>query len=240
LDISSEKAETRRGSMAPHPERHPARKEIGIGPGARPRRTAAPVGVKRPPVLARLRTHQLMRQIKTLDINSEKTKTGHGSMAAHSKRHPARKGRAKPTWGNNERTRVNLMKAAERLFGDYGIDAVGLRAVCEAAHQKNNNAVQYHFGDKLGLLRAIFDWRETQLQPMRQAMLEQGEAQQRLGDVRWLLRVMFEPNFRLYRDQHDVSYIKLHAAYITTHRPRGVPHPVDDQSPSCVSYRRAI
>lgn len=133
-----------------------------------------------------------------------------------------------------------LMRTAERLFGDFGIDGVGLRAISEAAHQKNNNAVQYHFGSKLGLLEAILEWREGELQPLRRAMLEQGEKEGRLGDLRWLLRVCFEPNYRLYRDQHDINYLKLHAAYITTHRPRGVPHPVDTDSPNCVSYRRAI
>lgn len=140
----------------------------------------------------------------------------------------------------NERTRLALILAAERLFGDLGIDAVGLRAVCQAAHQKNNNAVQYHFGDKLGLLNAILEYREAQLQPMREAMLAQAEAQGRLSDLRWLLRVCFEPNYRLYRDQHVIAYMKLHATYVTTHRPRGVPHPVDTDSPNCVAYRRAI
>lgn len=142
--------------------------------------------------------------------------------------------------GKSDRTRMALIRSAERLFGDFGIDGVGLRAISEAAHQKNNNAVQYHFGSKLGLLEAILEMREGQLEPQRKALLEQGEAQNRLGDLRWLLRVCFEPNYRLYRDHHDISYLKLHAAYITTHRPRGVPHPVDTDSPNCVSYRRAI
>lgn len=133
-----------------------------------------------------------------------------------------------------------LILAAEKLFGDFGIDAVGLRAISEAAQQKNNNAVQYHFGNKMGLLAAIFEFREGQLQPLRQEMLEQAEVQGRLSDLRWLLRVCFEPNFRLYRDQHDISYIKLHAAYLATHRPRGVPHPVDFDSPNTVAFRRAI
>jgi AcrR family transcriptional regulator len=148
---------------------------------------------------------------------------------------PARAGGAK-----NERTRIALILAAERLFGDLGIDAVGLRTVCQEAQQKNNNAVQYHFGDKLGLLNAIFEYREAQLQPMREAMLALGEAQGRLNDLRWLLRVCFEPNYQRYRDHHEVGYLKLHATYVTTHRPRGVLHPVDTDSPNCAAYRRAI
>lgn len=149
-------------------------------------------------------------------------------------------GAARGAGTKNERTRVALIMAAERLFGDLGIDAVGLRTVAQEAGQKNNNAVQYHFGDKLGLLDAILEYREAQLEPIREAMLAQGEAQGRLGDLRFLLRVCFEPNYRLYRDHHEIAYMKLHAAYITTHRPRGVPHPVDTDSPSCAAYRRAI
>lgn len=148
--------------------------------------------------------------------------------------------RAQGSLGKSERTRIKLIKTAERLFGDLGIDAVGLRSISEAAHQKNNNVVQYHFGSKLELLKAIMEFREGELQPQRQALLDQGEAQNRLSDVRWLLRVCFEPNYRLYRDHHEISYLKLHASYLSTHRPRGVLHPVDYDSPNSVSYRRAI
>ena len=140
--------------------------------------------------------------------------------------------------GKSERTRLALILAAERLFGELGIDAVGLRAISEAAYQKNNTSVQYHFGSKLALLNAIFEYREAMLQPQRQALFDLGEAQERLSDLRWLLRICFEPNFRLYRDRHDINYIKLHATYLTTHRPRGVTHPVDTDSPNCVVFRR--
>jgi len=142
--------------------------------------------------------------------------------------------------GKTERTKLALMLAAERLFGDFGIDAVGLRAISEAAHQKNNNAVQYHFGSKMDLLAAIFEFREGQFQPQRRQMLEQAQALGRLGDVRCLLRICFEPNFRLYRDRHGISYLKLHAAYLATHRPRGVLHPVDFDSPNTAIFRQAI
>ena len=55
--------------------------------------------------------------------------------------------------------------------------------------------------------------RELALQPSRQVLLDQGEAQGRLTDIRYRLRVCFQPNFELYRDGHDTSYLKLHAAY---------------------------
>lgn len=178
--------------------------------------------------------------IKTLDIKKPEIDTA-APLVEHAPVEAAvSRMERKPPPGKSERTRMVLIRAAERLFGDFGIDAVGLRAVCEAAHQKNNNSVQYHFGSKLGLLAAILEYREGVLEPQRRLMLEQAEKTGRLNDVRWLLRVCFEPNFRLYRDLHDIHYLKLHAAYVSTHRPRGVPHPVDTDSPNCVSYRRAI
>lgn len=137
-------------------------------------------------------------------------------------------------------TRVKIMLAAERLFGEFGIDAVPLRVVSKEAEQRNTNAVQYHFGGRLQLLRAIFEYREAQLDPLRESLLVEGQSGDKLSDVRWLLRVCFEPNFRLSCEEGGLSYIKLHSQYLATHRPRSVTHPVDERSPSTESFREAI
>jgi AcrR family transcriptional regulator len=137
-------------------------------------------------------------------------------------------------------TRERLILEAEKLFGERGIDGVTMRMVCEAAEQKFAGSVQYHFGDAAGLLYAVFDYREEQLQPARRALLETGRKQGRLDDVRYLLRILFEPNFRMYADQGLVSYIRCHAAYLVTHRPRGVEHPVDRGSDSTQVMRETM
>lgn len=137
-------------------------------------------------------------------------------------------------------TRERLILEAERLFGERGIDGVTMRMVCEAAEQKFAGSVQYHFGDAAGLLYAVFDFREEQLQPARRALLETGRKQGRLDDVRYLLRILFEPNFRMYADRGIISYIRCHAAYLVTHRPKGVEHPVDRDSPSTEVMREAM
>jgi len=54
-----------------------------------------------------------------------------------------------------ESTRLLILKKAEELFAHQGIAAVPLRDIGVAAGQKNNVAVQYHFGDKENLLREI-------------------------------------------------------------------------------------
>jgi TetR/AcrR family transcriptional regulator, regulator of cefoperazone and chloramphenicol sensitivity len=51
-------------------------------------------------------------------------------------------------------TRERLLKAAERLFADRGFKKVTVREICRAA-RANVAAVNYHFGDKLGLYREV-------------------------------------------------------------------------------------
>ena len=51
-------------------------------------------------------------------------------------------------------TRDRLLKAAERLFADRGFKKVTIRDICRVA-RANVAAVNYHFGDKLGLYREV-------------------------------------------------------------------------------------
>lgn len=141
---------------------------------------------------------------------------------------------------SNVDTRIKIMEAAERLFGEMGVDSVSLRAVSIEAQQKNTASVQYHYKDKLGLLQAIFEYRESQLDVMRGELLELGRNHWQLSDIRWLLRVCFLPNFRHFTDNAGLPYIKLHAQYLANLRPRGIPHPVDYECPSTTHFREAI
>lgn len=62
-------------------------------------------------------------------------------------------------------TRERLLKAAERLFAERGFKAVTVREICRAA-RANVAAVNYHFGDKLGLYRQVI---QTAIEMMRRA-----------------------------------------------------------------------
>ncbi|MDH6222489.1 AcrR family transcriptional regulator [Streptomyces pseudovenezuelae] len=68
-------------------------------------------------------------------------------------------------------TKKRILDVAERLFGERGYAATSLRAVTVAAGA-NVAAVNYHFGSKEGLLRAVVD----------RAMGPVNEARQRLLD----------------------------------------------------------
>jgi TetR/AcrR family transcriptional regulator, regulator of cefoperazone and chloramphenicol sensitivity len=51
-------------------------------------------------------------------------------------------------------TRERLLKASARLFAERGFKKVTIRDICRAA-RANVAAVNYHFGDKLGLYREV-------------------------------------------------------------------------------------
>jgi AcrR family transcriptional regulator len=53
-------------------------------------------------------------------------------------------------------TRKRLLIAATGLFAERGFEHVGVREICRAANA-NVAAVNYHFGDKARLIRAVID-----------------------------------------------------------------------------------
>lgn len=53
-------------------------------------------------------------------------------------------------------TRTAILDAAEREFAVHGAENASLRDIAQRAGQRNNSAVQYHFGDRDGLVAAVF------------------------------------------------------------------------------------
>lgn len=60
----------------------------------------------------------------------------------------------KPTKDPQNRRQL-LMRTAEALFAEKGIDNVSLNQINKAAGQRNTSALHYHFGNKKGLIDAI-------------------------------------------------------------------------------------
>ena len=76
---------------------------------------------------------------------------------------------------NAARTRDRLIDAAVELYGNSSIDAVSLREISAAAGQKNPNALQYHFGDRDGLLQAIVDKHASRIGALRESYILRAE-----------------------------------------------------------------
>jgi AcrR family transcriptional regulator len=73
-------------------------------------------------------------------------------------------------------TRERLLKAATRLFAERGFAHVTVREICRAA-RANVAAVNYHFGDKLGLYRQIVQAAIDEMRAITEAARQAGDGQ---------------------------------------------------------------
>ena len=93
-------------------------------------------------------------------------------------------------------TRERLLDAAERLWGDRGVEGVSLREIRIAAGQRNSSALQFHYGNREGLLLALTERhlpRVTAIQEeLRDGLIAAGRDDDLPGLVEVLLRPMAE------------------------------------------------
>lgn len=85
-----------------------------------------------------------------------------------------------------------LRAAAERLIAERGLD-VPLRDIAAAANQRNNSAVQYHFGTRDRLIAAIVDDRNASQEANRLSLLADAESRGDLDDIRTLVELIVRP-----------------------------------------------
>ena len=112
---------------------------------------------------------------------------------------------------SGDTTRARLISAAEELFAAGGIDAVSLREINRAAGAKNAIAVQYHFNDRAGVLRAILQKHWPDIEARRHAMLDQYEASGQ-DDLRALASCLVRPwAAKLADPDGGPSFLQIHA-----------------------------
>ena len=101
---------------------------------------------------------------------------------------------------------LRLVLAAERLFATHGIDGVSLRQIAADAGSGNNSAVHYHFGNKHGLIAAIFRHRLPQLISERRLLAARCDP----DDLRSRFEAHFLPVLALAEadDNHYVSFVE--------------------------------
>lgn len=110
-------------------------------------------------------------------------------------------------------TRQRILIEAERLFAQHGISAVPLRDIAKAAGQRNHVAVQYHFGEREEIVKAIMEYRGAESEVRRAEMvagLMLGQTTPTVPDVVSAfvrpLAIHFQP------DNHYLPFLSL---YIT-------------------------
>jgi AcrR family transcriptional regulator len=89
--------------------------------------------------------------------------------------------------------RARLVEEAERLFAERGISAVSLRDVSAAAGQRNHSAAQYHYGDRAGLVAAVFETRMRVINERRRVHLARLDEAGLGDDVPGLVAALVEP-----------------------------------------------
>ena len=89
------------------------------------------------------------------------------------------------------------MRAAEKLIAEQGIENVTIRQIVGAAGQKNESALQYHFKSLPGLIEALRNERDAQVQARRASMLANTLAANPAPSLRQLCELMVRPTFDL-------------------------------------------
>ncbi|MCP4036153.1 MAG: TetR/AcrR family transcriptional regulator [bacterium] len=111
-------------------------------------------------------------------------------------------------------TKERLLRTAERMFALHGINAVSMRSICAEANQRNNTALQYHFGDKQTLVEAILVDRMGFINERRQAMLEQIHSDGCEADLHRLVAALVTPFTEQLCDEAGGRYYVRFAAQL--------------------------
>jgi AcrR family transcriptional regulator len=150
-------------------------------------------------------------------------------------------------------TKARLIGAAERLFAERGIDAVSLREINRASGARNAIAVQYHFEDRAGVVKAILAKHTPDVEARRHAMLDQYEADgpadpgdvgdpaKSAGDVRLLAAALVRPLAAKLSDADGgPEYLQIHADLLNRPHPRIGRAADDDQTDSVNRWRKLV
>jgi AcrR family transcriptional regulator len=129
-------------------------------------------------------------------------------------------------------TRERLIAAAEELFAAQGIDTVSLREIVRASGARNATALQYHFGDRAGLVRAVLEKHHLDVDARRHALLDELGADL---DLRSLARALVEPLAAKLTDAG--AYLQIMAELMNRPSPALDPATFDDPADSMYRWR---
>ncbi|MEY2438368.1 MAG: hypothetical protein QOF97_3204 [Acidimicrobiaceae bacterium] len=130
-----------------------------------------------------------------------------------------------------------LIRAAERLFAEHGSDGVSLREINAEAGASNASAVQYHFGDRRGLVRAVLAKHELEIERRRHRLLDAYEAWAE-PNVRALAAALVEPLAAELSSDGGIGYLQLVSDLYNRPNPTFEPSALEDGRQSFQRWRR--
>jgi AcrR family transcriptional regulator len=131
-----------------------------------------------------------------------------------------------------------LIRAAERLFAERGSDAVSLREINAAAGATNASAVQYHFGDRRGLVAAVLARHEVEIEARRHALLDGYEGRP-TPQLRALAAALVEPLAAELTCEGGNGYLQLVSDLYNRPNPTFDPSTFEDRTHSIHRWRAA-
>ncbi|MBO6900117.1 MAG: TetR family transcriptional regulator [Rhizobiaceae bacterium] len=128
------------------------------------------------------------------------------------------------TQRNATLTRSRILQAAEAEFADHGFDGVSVRRIAQTADVPVA-LINYHFGGKEGLYRAIFEMRAPMITDQRIAGLRFAEMEpDPARKVELIVKAVLVPNLHMRSTEKSSSYARILAREVSdpkSHR-RGV------------------
>jgi AcrR family transcriptional regulator len=109
----------------------------------------------------------------------------------------------------SEETRNQIKAAAQMLFARHGVDAVTIQQIVNAAGQRNNAALYYHFRTKEELIRQMVVDGAAVLDARRREMLNEDEARGGPKSIREVMLVLIMPVIELGEDERWRGYIRF-------------------------------
>ncbi len=110
-------------------------------------------------------------------------------------------------------TRESILVTAERLFAEHGVQVVSNRHISEAAGQGNNAAVNYHFGTKVDLVRAIVRRHAERMERLRAELVGAIDGD---GDLRAWVACLVLPNTTYLRELGAPTWFARFSAQVMT------------------------
>jgi AcrR family transcriptional regulator len=117
-------------------------------------------------------------------------------------------------------TRARLLSAAEQLFAEHGVRGVSLREITRSAGARNAIALQYHFDDRAGVVRAILEKHLPAVDARRSAILDEIVARGG-GDLRELAAALVRPLAAKLSDQDGGrEFLQIYADLVSRPTPK--------------------
>ena len=109
----------------------------------------------------------------------------------------------------SEQTKTRIKAAAQLLFARHGVAAVTVQQIVDAAGQRNNAALYYHFRTKEELIRQMVVDGAAVLDARRREMLDEMKKRGGPASIREVMLILFMPVIELSEDERWRGYIRF-------------------------------